>query len=299
VLRDRWRKLSVCFGFYNLQWRIWLLPVLWGSQILKLLSYCFLAPLCAFSGLVDPRTTESRQKEYVTWKSPRILPEIEPGTYRLVAQCLNQMRYSSRPSTSRRYIKCVMLACLRSAQYDKQPAGYHLTEIFIFVLRTFSFNLATPYLFCIPHTAKYKVPSLKRNPPTWWTLTCILRDAFLLNRGTTRRRADDIIAACRPKTPPALLSATLRNSPHVAIDWQHLLTNSMGQSHSSPFVPLGYTRSPLHLFHHRIHNRPQTSWEFVSSETWHCGRGDRNPTFRQNVQPSSSRVTRSYKTEFF
>jgi len=51
LLRDRWRKLSVCFGFYNLQWRIWLLTVLWGYLILRLISYCFLTPLCVFFGL--------------------------------------------------------------------------------------------------------------------------------------------------------------------------------------------------------------------------------------------------------
>jgi hypothetical protein len=52
--------------------------------------------LISARGWVGPRTTVRRQKEYVTWKFPRILLGIEPGTVRLVAASPN---YSNNTQT--------------------------------------------------------------------------------------------------------------------------------------------------------------------------------------------------------
>ena len=63
------------------------------------------------------------------------------------------------------------------------------------------------YALLILHTAHCNIQGiqLKTEPAHMVSINVyIVRGAFLLNRGTTRRRADDIIAACRPTTPPAL-----------------------------------------------------------------------------------------------
>jgi len=44
------------------------------------------------------RATERKHKELSTWKFPKTLPGIEPGTSRIVAQSLNQLYHPSPPS---------------------------------------------------------------------------------------------------------------------------------------------------------------------------------------------------------
>jgi hypothetical protein len=54
-----------------------------GRVISSTLRWYFIPP----QGWLHPTATECEQKKYVTLKFPRTLVGIEPGTFRLVAQC--------------------------------------------------------------------------------------------------------------------------------------------------------------------------------------------------------------------
>ena len=77
------------------QLECWASILAWTSGITRTSELSPLAPaalypqwnffaLISARGWVGPRATVRRQKEYVTWKFPRTLPGIEPGTVRVV-----------------------------------------------------------------------------------------------------------------------------------------------------------------------------------------------------------------------
>jgi hypothetical protein len=70
-------------------WNVVLPLVLWHSAQLGRLAALYSQGnslvLISVRGWVDPRGRWMRTKEYVTWKFPRTLPGIEPGTSRFVA----------------------------------------------------------------------------------------------------------------------------------------------------------------------------------------------------------------------
>jgi hypothetical protein len=107
---QRLKNLKVNFS-RNKPWRLRLGIELWASILTMTFgttrtTFQLYAPaplypqgnflvLISVRSWVDPRTTESRQKESVTWKFSTTLPGIEPGACRLVVHCLNQLRHRS------------------------------------------------------------------------------------------------------------------------------------------------------------------------------------------------------------
>jgi len=141
-----------------------------------------------------------------------------------VAQCLNQMRHRSRRFHFQKIHK-VCHACVRE-KCTVQQAISRISSNRKISLRLTKVFIQLRYALLILHTAHCKIQGvrLKTEPAHMVSINVYsLRGAFLLNRGTRRRRAYDITAACRPTTPPALqcsalLSATLRNSPQKAVN---------------------------------------------------------------------------------
>jgi hypothetical protein len=111
-----------------------MVPGGWGSQIFRQSAHKCCQPyapaaftsqerflvLISVRGWVDPRAIV-RPKRLCKWKIPVTPSGIEPSTFRLVAQCLNQLRHRAPQPQYKRLGNFFYLVACRAACCNKLP----------------------------------------------------------------------------------------------------------------------------------------------------------------------------------
>jgi hypothetical protein len=112
--------------------------------------------LTSLRAWVDPRVTDCGQKEYVTWKFPRTLQGLEPGTSFLVVQCENMVA-----SSVTQFWRC--------GTYTRTAAPV-LTLSSVANCRRFMVALMAKQLST---TRSGPVPAVKASSPCWQTINIL------------------------------------------------------------------------------------------------------------------------------